>query len=111
LPDRDGSQRYEAYIRTVETRHESSRLSESIDVFDDETDEPVESPDDCGGGGWLDPGSGDSGDGSDGGLPWLDGGESDAFDKLDTLILLAIVLGAVYVAGQLFDIQIDGGSA
>ncbi|MUW13926.1 hypothetical protein GJ633_04060 [Halorubrum sp. CBA1125] len=103
-PETDGSHRYEAFIRTAESGEESSRVSKTIDVYGDDSSEPVDPPDDSGGfSGWI----GDSdGSGSDGGgLPWL-GGDQDVFDKIDTLVLLVILIASFYAAGQLFDIEI-----
>ncbi|WP_435074923.1 hypothetical protein [Halorubrum sp. HHNYT27] len=51
-PQTEGTHRYEAYVRMAETGEESSRLSESIDVFSDPDDAPEEAPDD-GGGSWF----------------------------------------------------------
>lgn len=114
VPQTEGSHRYEAYVRTAETGEESSRVSQRIDVFHNEEDEPAEAP---GGDGspWPDDwftdgdgdGDGDNGDGDGFSWPWESDG-SDIFDKIDTLILVIVMLAAMYAAGQLFDIQIGG---
>ena len=45
-PQTEGTHRFEAYVRTAETGKESSRVSESIDVYRDSNDAPEEAPDD-----------------------------------------------------------------
>ena len=45
-PHAEGTHRYEAFVRTAETGEESSRVSESVDVYRDSDDAPEEAPDD-----------------------------------------------------------------
>lgn len=112
VPDYEGTHRYEAYVRMAETGEESNRVSESINVFEDEEDAPVEASEDEGDAlAWYDPGSGDgSGDGSDGPLSDLFGDDNGLLAKIDLLILAIAGLGSAYVLGQLFDIQLGGGA-
>ncbi|EMA57165.1 hypothetical protein C469_15573 [Halorubrum lipolyticum DSM 21995] len=70
-PESDGTHRYEAYVRMAETGEESSRISESVDVFADEEDAPEEAPEDDEGSAWPGGGSGDDGGGVS--LSLLDG--------------------------------------
>lgn len=100
-PETDGTHRYEAFVRTAETGEESGRVSGSVDVFEDAEDAPEEPPEDDDGGTWD-----FSGDGDGGGNPF--GG--NVFEQVDTLILLVVVFGAMYAAGNLFDINLGGGS-
>lgn len=100
-PETDGTHRYEAFVRTAETGEESGRVSGSVDVFADAADAPEEAPEDDDGGTWEFGGDGDSGSGPLG---------SNVFEQVDTLILLVVVFGAMYAAGNLFDINIGGGS-
>lgn len=96
-PESDGTHRYEAYVRTVETGEESNRVSASVDVYADEEDAPEEAEEDDGAGWWDDI----NGDGGDGGRT--------VFEQIDTLVLLVLLFGGMYAAGQLFDINLGGG--
>lgn len=99
-PETPGTHRYEAYIRTAETGEESSRVSASVNVYANEEDEPTEAPDDGGGvGEWW-----------DGSLPDRDTDTpiDDVFEKVDTLVILVLLFGGMYAAGQLFDVQLGG---
>ncbi|SFR59729.1 MULTISPECIES: hypothetical protein [Halorubrum] len=97
-PERDGTHRYDAFVRMAETGEESSRLSESVDVYGDSGDAPEEAPDDAGEG----PGSDD--------LAWPTGGESGVQTRIQAAAAIALLFGGMYVAGQLFDIQLGGGA-
>ncbi|TKX86213.1 hypothetical protein EXE43_09595 [Halorubrum sp. SS5] len=102
VPERDGTHRYSAYIRTVETQKESSRLSESIDVYGNGSDAP-ETP---GGDGDL---SGPDSPLWGGGI----GGGSDGEGPSQVQIALGLVLviALLYSAGQLATFNVGGGAA
>lgn len=105
VPDRDGTHRYEAYVRTANSGEESSRVSGSVDVFRNEEDAPEEAPEEENdAGGWF--GTGDTPDGP-GSSPFEFGG---AFENVDTVILLVAVFAAMYAAGNLLNINLGGGS-
>jgi len=97
-PERDGTHRYDAFVRLAETGEESSRLSESVDVYGDSGDAPEEAPDNAGEG----PGSDDS--------PWTPSGESGVGARTTLILAVVLLFGGMYAAGNLFDIQIGGGA-
>lgn len=105
VPESEGVYQYDAFIRTVETQHESSRLTGQVEVFSEDSDGTTEADD----------------DGTDGSSPWSrpNGGEEgsstlpfggDNTSRMEVALLLVVVLGGFYAAGQLFDIQIGGGA-
>ena len=97
VPEQDGTHRYDAYVRTVETQEESSRLSESIDVYGDGSDAPEE------------PDGGDDPSGPDSPL-WGDlfntngGGPSQVQIAIGLVLLIAVL----YSAGQLATFNVGG---
>lgn len=93
-PEDPGTYQYEAYIRTAETGKTSSRVSAEVDVYGAGDDPPAETPDE-GAGDWLDR----IGDGS--------AGSASASD-LEAVLAVVVVFGALYAAGNLFDIQLGG---
>ncbi|TKX70955.1 hypothetical protein [Halorubrum sp. GN11GM_10-3_MGM] len=97
-PETEGTHRYEAYVRTAETGEESSRVSESIDVFRDEDDAPEEPPDD------------DNNTDNPFNLPDPSGSPPGLPARANLVLLAVAGLGSAYMLGQLFDIQIGGGA-
>lgn len=91
-PESEGTQSFEAFVRTVESGEESGTLREYVDVFADSSDAPDDAPDDDDDDAelpeWIDP--------SDGGLP------------VGAAVAVVLVFVAVYAAGNLFDVQIGG---
>jgi len=93
-PDEPGTYRYEAYVQTAETGKTSSRVSTDVDVYGAGDDAPTETPDD-GAGDWLDR-LGDS------------RGPGASASDLEAILAVVVVFGALYAAGNLFDIQLGG---
>ena len=99
VPEGDGTHRYDAYIRTVETQEESSRLSESIDVYGDGSDVPEESggDDDLSG-----PDSPLWGGGFGGGT------DGEGPSQVQIAIGLVLLIAVLYSAGQLATFNVGG---
>jgi len=98
VPEEDGTHRYDAYVRMAETGEESSRVSESINVYQNEEDAPEEAE--------------DTGGDSEGVWPGGDDPGTPGSSQLRLVLGVVVIVAIFYASGNLFDIGIGyGGKA